>query len=83
MLYRTREDIPAHVPADRVVDHDVFSVDAPDGDFAGAMVRLRHSGLPRLFWTPRNGGHWVALDGEDILPGFRLDVSELFRRMRA
>lgn len=66
MLYRTREDVPTHVPPDRVIGYDVFSVDAPDGDFAGAMVRLRNSGLPRLFWTPRNGGHWVALNGEDI-----------------
>ena len=66
MLYATRPDIPAHVAPDRVVDHDVFQVDAPDGDFAGAIVRLRASGLPRLFWTPRNGGHWVALSSADI-----------------
>jgi cytochrome P450 len=66
MLYRTREDVPSHVPTDRIVDHDVFSVDAPDGDFAAAWVRLRCSGIARLFWTPRNGGHWVGLDGGDI-----------------
>ena len=67
MLYQTRDDIPAHVPVDRVVDYDVFQADAPDGDFAGSMVRLRESGVPRLFWTPRNGGHWVALGGDDIV----------------
>lgn len=54
------------MPVDRIVDYDVFAVDAPDGDFAGAMVRLRDSMVPRLFWTPRNGGHWLALDGVQI-----------------
>lgn len=61
MLYASREELPAHVPPERVVDYDVFAVDAPDGDFAGAMVRLRDSDVPPLFWTQRNGGHWVAL----------------------
>jgi hypothetical protein len=61
MLYATREDIPGHVPLSRIVEHDIFTVDAPDGDFAAAMVRLRDSGVPDLFWTPRNGGHWVAM----------------------
>lgn len=66
MLYPTREDTPAHVPPHRIVDYDTFVVDAADGDFAGAMVRLRDSGVPDLFWTPRNGGHWVATDGDCI-----------------
>lgn len=66
MLYPSRTDIPSHIPAARIVDYDTFTVDAPDGDFAGAMVRLRDSGVPELFWTQRNGGHWVATRGEDI-----------------
>jgi len=66
MLYPDAPAVPGHVPSDRIVDHDVFTVDAPDGDFAAAMVRLRDSGVPRLFWTPRNGGHWVATDGDTI-----------------
>lgn len=66
MLYPSRIDIPTHVPVERIVDYDTFLVDAPDGDFAAAMVRLRDSGVPKLFWTQRNGGHWVATDGDDI-----------------
>lgn len=62
MLYETRTDLPDHVPPELVVDHDVFTVDAPDGDFAAAMLRLREAGVPKLFWTQRNGGHWVATD---------------------
>lgn len=61
MIYPSRENVPGHVPLDRVVDHDILSVDAPDGDFAAALVRLRDSGVPDIFWTRRNGGHWVAM----------------------
>jgi cytochrome P450 len=64
MLYPSRQDLSDHIPPDRVVDYDVFDVDAPDGDFAAAMVRLRDSGVPALFWTQRNGGHWVATEGD-------------------
>lgn len=66
MLYPDRNDLPGHVPSDRIVDYDVFAVDAPDGDFAGAMVRLRDATPARLVWTQRNGGHWLVLDGECI-----------------
>lgn len=65
-LYATRENLPVHVSAERVADFDVFAIDAPDGDFAAAMVRLRDSGVPGLFWTRRNGGHWIATDGDLI-----------------
>lgn len=60
MLFPRCEDRPAHVAAERVFDHDMFVVDAPDGDFAGAMARLRDQAPPDLFWTPANKGHWVA-----------------------
>ena len=66
MLYPSRDDVPAHVPAKLVVDYDTFEVDAPDGDLAAAMVRLRDSGVPEVFWTPRNGGHWVATSGVHV-----------------
>ena len=66
MLYPDRADIPGHVPPRLIVDYDTFHVDAPDGDFAAAMVRLRDSGVPALFWTQRNGGHWVATKAEHV-----------------
>ncbi len=66
MLYPDRTDIPEHVPPQLIVDYDTFRVDAPDGDFAAAMVRLRDSGAPALFWTQRNGGHWVATKAEYV-----------------
>lgn len=66
MLYPDRVDIPDHVPRELIVDYDTFQVDAPDGDFSAAMVRLRDSGVPELFWTQRNGGHWVATRSEHV-----------------
>ncbi|MBV1687803.1 cytochrome P450 [Novosphingobium sp. G106] len=66
MLYPSRKILPDHVPPELVVDYDTFSVDAPDGDFAAAMVRLRDSGVPALFWTQRNGGHWVATGSSQV-----------------
>ena len=66
MLYPSRQDLPEHIPSQLVVDYDTFHVDALDGDFGAAMLRLRDSGVPRLFWTQRNGGHWVAT-GADLV----------------
>ena len=66
MLYPSRQDLPEHIPPQLVVDYDTFHIDAPDGDFGAAMLRLRDSGVPSLFWTQRNGGHWVAT-GADLV----------------
>jgi cytochrome P450 len=55
---------PEHVPPELVVDFDFYHIPGADQDVHLAWKRL-HSG-PRIFWTPRNGGHWVATRGEDI-----------------
>jgi len=60
--------VPEHVAPHRVVDFDFYHPTGPpaaDSDPHLAIKRL-HAG-PELFWTPRNGGHWVATRGEDIL----------------
>lgn len=66
MMFPRREDVPAHVDPAQVFDYDVFAVDAPDGDFARALFGLREAGAPAVFWTPANGGHWVATDPAHI-----------------
>jgi hypothetical protein len=66
VLYPSRTDVPDHVPPELIIDYDTFHVDVPDGDFAAAMVRLRDTGVPDLFWTQRNGGHWVATKSEHV-----------------
>jgi cytochrome P450 len=58
--------IPAHVPAELVFDFDIYNPPGAREDFQLSIKRLHTSGCPEIFWTPRNGGHWVATRGEDI-----------------
>src|SRR5262249_10111771 len=57
---------PAHVPADRVVDFDMFAPTGGKADIYGAWKTLQASGIPEIVWTPRNGGHWIATRGKQI-----------------
>lgn len=66
-----KSPIPPHVPAALVRDFDLYNVDVTDGDYHGALKRLHDEGVPDIFWTPRNGGHWVAARGEDIYEIFK------------
>lgn len=52
-------EVPHHVPADRVVDFDYFDPPGFQADPHRAWKTLQDIS-PRVFWTPRNGGHWVA-----------------------
>lgn len=50
---------PAHVPPERVVDFDLYTLPGGETDAQGAYWRFQQD-CPEVFWTPRNGGHWVA-----------------------
>ena len=52
--------IPDHVPAHLVVDFDIYGAEELRRDPYGTMVAMRRNGLPPIFYTPRNGGHWVV-----------------------
>jgi len=54
---------PAHVPAARVVEFDIYRPMRPGQDFHGAWKALQSSGVPDVVWTPHNGGHWLVLRG--------------------
>jgi len=56
---------PAHVPVERVVDFDFYNFLKDGEDVHLAWLALRDSS-PEIFWTPRNGGHWVVTRAEDI-----------------
>ena len=59
-------DRPAHVPTDLVVDFDIYDVPGSQSDIQAAYGAIQKAS-PDIFWTPRNGGHWVAMRAEDIL----------------
>ncbi|MBI2799196.1 MAG: cytochrome P450 [Gammaproteobacteria bacterium] len=54
---------PAHVPAARVVDFDIYQPLQPNLDFHASWKALQDSTLPDVVWTPHNGGHWMVLRG--------------------
>lgn len=56
--------VPAHVPADRVVDFDIFNPPGVEQDFFAAWTSLL--GGPGLVWTTANGGHWIAARGDVV-----------------
>lgn len=43
-----------------VLDIDVYRPPHFDEDYHAAWLAVRDNGAPPVFWTPRNGGHWIA-----------------------
>lgn len=56
---------PAHVPAELVRDFDFCAPPGADRDVHLAWKQVQDNS-PDIFWTPRNGGHWVATRARDI-----------------
>lgn len=64
-------NIPDHVPSHLVYDYDFFETPAQfDSPQWGVSKKLQVE-APRIFYTPRNGGHWVVSRRSDILEMFR------------
>ncbi|MDX2276884.1 MAG: cytochrome P450 [Hyphomonadaceae bacterium] len=78
---------PDHVGADKVVEFDLFDFDAEDGDCQRRIAdALQAAGVPDVFWTPCNTGHWVAARGEalkDVLTTPDLFSSSQFMVVKA
>lgn len=55
---------PAHVPAERCVDFDLYQPLRDGLDFHRSWRELRDSSPSELVWTPHNGGHWLVLRGK-------------------
>ena len=51
---------PAHVPDAAVYDFDMFLDPGLCAD-PHDRIRAMHVEAPEVFWTPRNGGHWMLL----------------------
>lgn len=57
---------PDHVPADRVVEIDMYALDGIEHGYHEAWKRIIDAGLPDLVWTPLTGGHWIATNGDTV-----------------
>ncbi|EJL35183.1 cytochrome P450 [Novosphingobium sp. AP12] len=56
--------VPSHVPADRVVDFDIFNPPGIETDYFAAWTALLDG--PGLVWTTANGGHWIGARGDIV-----------------
>jgi camphor 5-monooxygenase len=63
--------VPAHVPADRIRDVNIYALPGQKQDFHAAWKALQDSS-PDLIWTPQNEGHWIAMRG-DVLAEVQSD----------
>lgn len=61
----TKAPKPDHVPESLVYAFDFYDVPGADEDVQGAWQAIQCA-APPIFWTPCNGGHWVATRAEDI-----------------
>jgi len=53
------------IPAHLIFDVDIFNLPGAEDDVQLAWRRLQ-TDMPPIFWTPKNGGHWIATRSEDI-----------------
>jgi cytochrome P450 len=53
------------VPGHLVVDFDMYNLPGSADDVQLAYYAFQQKG-PDIFWTPRNGGHWVITRTDDI-----------------
>jgi cytochrome P450 len=57
--------IPDHIPTELVFDYDIYG-DPRIGSNIHEDMTFLHSSAPDIFYTPANGGHWVATRCEHI-----------------
>ena len=62
--------IPAHVPSHLVFDFDRLNAPEIMVDPHRSVVEL-YKKAPRIYFTPRNGGHWMVTRSEDALDMLR------------
>lgn len=71
---------PANVPADRVIDWDIYAPPQVEAGFHEAWGALAKPGVPDAVWTPRNGGHWIVTRG-DLIPVVLSDYARFSSRV--
>jgi cytochrome P450 len=60
-----QQSIPGHVPGHLVFDFDIYADPRLERDVHAGYMSL-HDDAPDVFFTPRNGGHWVMTRYKDV-----------------
>src|SRR3546814_6415572 len=63
--------VPDHGPPALVHDFNMYDPAEPGEDVFEAFRSLHERGLPEIFWTRTNGGHWVIRKGAAIADAVR------------
>ena len=58
--------IPENVPAERVFDIDLFALEGVEQGYQEAIMQLQRPDVPKIVWTPKNGGHWIVTRAEAV-----------------
>ncbi len=56
--------LPSHVPPGIVYDFNIYDYEGRDP--FEVIHEMHNAGLPEIFWTRNNGGHWVAFGADAI-----------------
>jgi len=70
MIAHAKSPVPSHVPPSLVFEFDGFHPMGRGESYHEAYARLIAAGVPELFWSPYNGGHWVAARREALAAVF-------------
>ena len=63
--------VPEHVPAHLVFDFDIYKAPQLRHDPHRSVAQMVPKNAPRIFYTPRNGGHWVVAGAVEALEMLR------------
>jgi cytochrome P450 len=63
--------VPPHVPAHLVFDFDIYLAPELRHDPHRRVAACLPRAVPRIFFTPRNGGHWVVTGAVEALEMLR------------
>lgn len=63
-------NIPAHVPPELVVDINIYNMPVSN-DFDPQQAWRAFTGKGPLVFSPHNGGHWIAAEGQEILDFYK------------
>lgn len=61
---------PDHVPRELVMDFDGYRPMHGEATYHEAYARGHAKGVPDVFWSPYNGGHWIIASREYLAEAF-------------